>query len=204
VPSLGWRLRAGTLIAVGALGVHDLRYLLAYGGDAGHELSLQGHGYLRLATPLIAGLVVLAAAAFATRLMRAYTAAHGDEPRPLPSTRRMWLVASALLVTVYSVQEWVEGELASGHPGGLNAPYAHGGWLAIPLALVIGFLIALALRGAAAAIAVAAARGRARLRPPAASALLSPVARSVWSAPPQVPLARRLAPRAPPAASPRS
>src|SRR3954451_21218418 len=112
-------MRAGALIAVGALGVHDLRYLLAYQGDAGHELSLQGHGYLRLATPLIAGLVVLAAAAFAARLMRAYAAGHGDERRPLPSTRLMWPLASALLVAVYSTQEWLEGGLAAGHPGGL-------------------------------------------------------------------------------------
>src|SRR5256885_16896528 len=98
-------MRAGALVAVGALGVHDLRYLLAYKGDAGHELSLQGHGYLRLATPLIAGLVVLAAAAFATRVMRAYADGDGDEPRPLPSTRRIWPAASALLIAVYSAQE---------------------------------------------------------------------------------------------------
>jgi hypothetical protein len=192
-------MRAGALVAVGALGVHDLRYLLAYEGDAGRELSLQGHGYLRLATPLIAGLVVLAAAAFAARVMRAYAAGDGDEPGPLPSTRRMWLLASALLIAVYSTQEWLEGALASGHPGGLAAPYSHGGWMAVPLALLIGFLIALALRGAAAAIAVAAARGRARLGRLATAPLLSSVSRSVWSAPAQAPLARRLAPRAPPA-----
>jgi hypothetical protein len=193
-------MRAGALIAMGALGVHDLRYLLAYQGHAGHELSLQGHGYLRLVTPLIAALVVLAAAAFAARVMRAYAAGSDGEPRALPSTRRMWLAASALLVLVYSVQEWVEGALASGHPGGPGAPYGHGGWLAFPLALVIGLLIALALRGAAVAIAVAAARGRARLRTPRQVQLPSRVARTVWSAPLEAPLARRLAPRAPPSA----
>lgn len=187
------------LMAVGALGIHDLRYLLAYKGDAGHELSLQGHGYLRLATPLIAGLVVLAAAALAARVMRAYAAGDDGEPRPLPSTRRLWLVASALLIAVYSTQEWLEGELAAGHPGGLAAPYSHGGWMAIPLALLIGLAIALALRGAAAAIAVAAARGVARLDRPAPSPLLSSVSRSLLSAPARAPLARRLAPRAPPA-----
>jgi hypothetical protein len=197
-------MRAGALIAVGALGVHDLRYLLAYKGHAGQELALQGHSYLRLATPLIAGLVVLAAAGFAARLMRAYAAGEGDEPRVMPSTRRMWLLASVLLISVYSTQEWLEGLLASGHPGGLSAPYGHGGWLAIPLALAIGCLIALALRGAATAIAVAAARGRARLRALPPTQLSSLVGPSVWSAPAQAPLARRLAPRAPPAPSPSS
>ena len=192
-------MRAGALIALGALGVHDLRYLLAYHGHAGRELALQGHGYLRLATPLIAGIVVLAAAGFAARLMRAYTDGDGGEPRLMPSTRRMWLVASALLIGVYSTQEWLEGLLASGHPGGLSAPYGHGGWIAIPLALAIGMLIALALRGAATAIAVAAARTRARLGAPASAQLPSLV--PMWCPPPRAPLARRLAPRAPPAPS---
>jgi hypothetical protein len=199
VPSLGWRIRAGALIAVGALGVHDLRYVLAYHGHASQELALQGHGYLRFATPLVAGLLVLAAAAFAARLMRAYAGADGGSPRPLPSTSRMWAFAAALLICVYSTQEWLEGLLAEGHPGGIGAPFSHGGWLALPLALAIGLLIALALRGAAAAIAVAAARGHARLEPPAPSELLSRVERSVWSAPPPGALARRLSPRAPPA-----
>ncbi|HEX6459829.1 MAG TPA: hypothetical protein VF032_12985 [Thermoleophilaceae bacterium] len=199
MPSLGWRIRAGALIALGALGVHDIRYLLAYGSGAGHELSLQGHGYLRLATPLVAGLVVLAAAAFAARVMRAYAVGEEGERRALPSTRRLWGFASALLVCVYASQEWVEGTLASGHPGGIGAPFSHGGWVAIPLALVIGLLIALALRGAAAAIAVAAARGRARLRRPAAAPSPLLLAGSASLSPRRAPLARRLAPRAPPA-----
>lgn len=191
-------MRAGALIALGALGVHDLRYLLAYGGHAGQELSLQGHGYLRLATPMIAGLVVLAAAAFASRVMHAYAAGDGSEARALPRARRIWPLASALLIAVYSIQEWIEGELASGHPGGIAAPYGHGGWAAIPLAIVIGLLIAMALRGAATAIAAAAARGRARLRPVAPVDLPLRIGRFIWSAPAQSPLARRLAPRAPP------
>jgi hypothetical protein len=198
VPSLGWRIRAGALIAVGALGVHDLRYVLAYHGHAGEELALQGHAYLRFATPLIAGLVVLAAAALAARVMRAYASGDGNEPRPLPSTSRMWALAAALLIGVYSTQEWVEGLLSSGHPGGIAAPFSHGGWVALPLALTIGLLIALLLRGAAAAIAVAASKGRARLRQAAPAQLPSSVARSVWSAPKLSVLARRLAPRAPP------
>lgn len=191
-------MRAAALIAVGALGVHDLRYLLAYHGHAARELALQGHGYLRVVTPLVAGLVVLAGAAFAGRLMRAYAAGASGEPRGLPSTRRVWLAASALLISIYSVQEWLEGELASGHPGGFDAPYSHGGWLAVPLALAIGLLIALALRGAAVAIAVAASRGQA-LRALAPVQLPSRVSRSVRRARAQAPLARRLAPRAPPA-----
>jgi len=196
--SLGWRIRAGALISLGALGVHDLRYLLAYGGDSSHELSMQGHAYLRFATPLIAGLVVLAAAAFAARLARAYASGDGRDGGPLASARRIWALASALLVSVYACQEWTEGLLSQGHPGGFAAPFSHGGWLALPLAIVIGLLIALALRGAAAAIAVAARR-RARLPLGPSHQLPSPVARSVWRPAAQGALASRLAPRAPPA-----
>ena len=91
--SLPVRIRAAALIAVGALAVHDLRYLIAYRGGAGEELAVQGHAYLRLATPLIAGLLVLAAAAFATRLMRAY--ASGDAiPRRRRSRPRLRAVAA--------------------------------------------------------------------------------------------------------------
>ncbi len=187
------------LIALGALGVHDLRYLLAYGGNAGHELSLQGHGYLRFATPLIAGLVVLGASAFAARVMRAYITGDAGGTRALPSTRRLWLGASVLLVSVYATQEWLEGLLAEGHPGGLGAPFGHGGLVAIPLAFAIGLVVALALRGAASAIAVAAARGRARLRPAAAGSLPLRISRSLFVPPRLAPLARHIAPRAPPA-----
>jgi hypothetical protein len=183
-------------MALGALGVHDLRYLLAYHGRAGEELSLQGHAYLRLVTPLVAGFLVLAMVAFAARLARAFADGRA-EGRALPGTRRVWMIASSLLVAVYCSQEWTEGVLAHGHPGGLGAPFGNGGWLALPLAVVIGLLIALALRGAAAAIAVAARR-RAALPLGERSELLSPVARSVWSAPHDAPLARRLSPRAPP------
>jgi hypothetical protein len=197
VPSTGWRIRAGTLIAVGALGVHDLRYLIAYGGHAGHELSLQGHGYLRLATPLIAGLLVLLAAAFASRLLRAYSHGEGEAAAP-PSTRRLWLSASAILISVYTCQEWIEGQFAAGHPGGIGAAFAHGGWVAVPLALAIGLVIALVLRGAAAAVAIVVHR-RARIRVAPARPLLATVIRSVWLPVSDGPLSRRLAPRAPPA-----
>jgi hypothetical protein len=186
------------LIAVGAFGVHDLRYLIAYGGRAGQELSLQGHGYLRVVAPLVAGLVVLAAAAFAVRLARAYASGRGDGAM-LPSTPRIWGLASSLLVAIFACQEWVEGLLAEGHPGGIGAPFSHGGWIALPLAIAIGLLVALALRGAARAIAVAAQRGaRARIAP-AAAPLVSRVARSVWAARLTGALSRRLSPRAPPA-----
>jgi hypothetical protein len=198
VRSLGWRIRAGALVSAGALGVHDLRYLLAYGGGSSHELSVQGHAYLRFVTPLVAGVLVLAAAAFAARLARAYASGDGRDGGPLGSTRRIWAFTSALLIAVYACQEWVEGLLSDGHPGGLVAPFGHGGWLALPLAVAIGLVIALALRGAATAIAVAARR---HTRLPGVSPLPLPsrIGRSVWAPAAQGALGNRLSPRAPPA-----
>jgi hypothetical protein len=196
VPPLGWRIRAGALIAIGALGVHDLRYLIAYRGHAGRELAVQGHGYLALATPLIAGLVVLAAAAFASRLAGAYARGEGDAGAS-PSVRRLWAFASALLVLVFSIQEWIEGQLATGHPAGVGAVFGHGGWIAVPLAMAIGLVIALLLRGAEQAIAIAAAR-HSPLPALQSLRLLRTVGGSVWAPVSSGALAGRHAPRAPP------
>jgi hypothetical protein len=192
--SLPWRIRAATLISVGAIGVHDLRYLIAYRGSAAHELSVTGHGYLRVVTPLVAGVLVLVLASFAGRLLRGA----GDEA-PLPSTQRMWTFLSAVLVAIYCCQEWLEGVVASGHPGGVAGVMGGGGWVAVPLAIAIALLIALALRGAEAAIALAACpRRRSWLLP---RPIVSLVAPSVWRPLVSGALARRLAPRGPPFAS---
>ena len=45
------RFRLASLLAAGALAVHELRYALAYGDHAGHEAAAQGHAYLSLVVP---------------------------------------------------------------------------------------------------------------------------------------------------------
>src|SRR3954466_9064812 len=103
--SLPVRIRAAALISVGALAVHDLRYLIAYRGGAAKELSLTGHGYLGDVTPLAMGALALAIAAFAWRLLNG----RGAEPQ-LPSTRHMWAFLTGVLVAIYGCQEWIEGQ----------------------------------------------------------------------------------------------
>lgn len=187
------RVRAAALISAGAIGVHDLRYLIAYRGSAAHELSVQGHGYLRFVTPLVVGVLILVLADFAGRLFKA-----GDGSRPL-STRRLWPLLAATLVLIYACQEWVEGMVAEGHPGGIAGIFGAGGWISVPLALVIGLLIALALRVADAAAPVTSGPGDPHwLRP---RPLVAIVAASVWRPLVGEALARRLAPRGPPLAS---
>lgn len=139
-----WKLRAAALLATGAVAVHQLRYALAFRAHAGAELHHQGHGYLLLLAPLLAGGLAIAVAHLMWRL-----AVAAEQPSRLPGKARLSLGSSACLIGIYTVQEWLEGMLSAGHPGGLAGVFGHGGWLAIPLSLVIGALIAVALRGSA-------------------------------------------------------
>ncbi|HEX8855532.1 MAG TPA: hypothetical protein VF752_08010 [Thermoleophilaceae bacterium] len=190
--SLAWRLRAAALVLAGALAVHELRYLVAYQGDSGRALSLQGHAYLSLVTPLVCALIAVAAAHFVGRLAR------GGSDEATPGFAATWLWASLSLVAIFVVQESVEGLVASGHPGGLAAVVGHGGWLAAPIAFAVGGVIALLLRGASVALAAAARRAR----PPVSR--VTPLVRRPplgVTRPRQHPLALKLAGRAPPRAS---
>ena len=138
------------------MAVHQLRYLLAY---AGHS---QGHTYLELVIPLAVALVLLAIVAFAVRLMSVRRSA--SAAAALPGGRVLWLRCTAVLFTVYSGQEYVEG----------NAVFAHGGWLVIPLALAFGAIVAWLLEGAQTAIEIVASRRRRRRH---AATSLSPARR---------------------------
>ncbi len=188
-----WRLRAGALLLAAAFALHQLRFLLAYHGGASHELGRQGHDYLALLLPLVPAALVLGALSLASALSAAGrgTAAECSPPR----TRTLWAGASATLLVLYTAQESVEGVAASGHPAGLSGLVGHGGWIAVPLALALGLLVALLLRGAAAAVARVSARARGRApRRPARSLPRPPRA---WR-PRLGLLARHLAGRGPP------
>jgi hypothetical protein len=76
--------------------------------------------------------------------------------------------------------------------------FAHGGWVAVPLALAVGLAIALVMRGAAAATALVA--GRAPWRPSLPAAPLH-VVLPAWTPRTRLATARHLAARGPPAAS---
>jgi hypothetical protein len=181
------------LIAGAALALHELRYVIAYGGHSESALAHQGHAYLGTVTPLVVTVLALAGAQFLALLGRARRsgAVAGDPPR----LRRLWLGASATLLLIYASQELTEGILASGHPTGAAALLAHGGLVALPLALALGGLVALALWGASMAIA-AAARRAGRLLPRAPGRAVRP--RPRLARPRTSVLALHLAGRAPP------
>jgi hypothetical protein len=184
--------RTAALVALGALIVHQLRYLGAYGGDTGPALAAQGHGYLGQVTPLI---VAIALAAVAGCLVRAALTGRAGSGRGVLASTAVF--AGAILAT-FAAQETVEGLLFAGHPDGLAAVFGEGGWLAVPLALVLGFASALLDAGLGRLESVLAADAPARHR----------VRRAVLAArPPQTvflprisPLALGAARRPPPAA----
>ena len=173
--------RSAALIALAALGVHQLRYLIAYGGGARQELAHQGHDYLFGALPILAGFAI---AALAAGLLRA---AVTSSPAPaLASTRSRAVIYAAAVLAVFVAQEMTEGVLFAGHASGVAAVLSAGGWLALPLALLFGALCALLDGGLARierSVAMAAAPPR-RIR----SRGNAPASRRSWVG---VPLASR-------------
>jgi hypothetical protein len=155
--------RAVALLPLASLAVHDLRYRLGYGGDAGRELARQGHAYLGALRPLIGLLCALVAADLVSRLARAWRI--GESADQNWSRSRLWALATGALLAVYVGQELVEGVLFTGHPAGLAGVLGAGGWTAIPLSFAAGGLLTLFLAGARAAVRALAARAwRARAR----------------------------------------
>src|SRR3954447_9241271 len=145
-------LRATSLVAVAALALHELRYLIGYGGGTPEALASQGHSYLPVVSGLAGVLLALALAQLTARVLR------GSGERSPPGFRSAWVLASAALIAIFVAQESLEGLLSSGHPAGMAAVAAHGGLVAVPLALALGGLVALGLRGANRLVASAARR----------------------------------------------
>jgi hypothetical protein len=134
--------RASALLALGALAVHELRYVVAYGGHAQSAMATQGHGYLGELAP---ALVVLALSALCGRLAAASLGRQVAVGASRPVGRSATAFAAALMA-IFAAQELVEGALFAGHAAGVAAVLGSGGWVALPLALGFGLLAALADR----------------------------------------------------------
>src|SRR6266480_501672 len=133
------RVRLAAVLALGAFALHQLRYLIAFGGSSSAELARQGHGYMADALPVLA--VFALSALLATMIRGRYGARLVRASLP----RRASTFALAMFA-IFVTQESLEGLMAAGHPGGLAAVLASGGWLAIPLALALGSVAALVAR----------------------------------------------------------
>lgn len=151
-------------VLVGAYVVHQLRYLLAYRSGAADALAAQGHTYLaQVVCPLIGSVLALAMGQLLWSLARP-----APESKHRTSALHLIVPAAAALLGVYTVQELLEGALAAGHPVGLDGVLGSGGWLAVPLSLLTGFVVAFLL----AHVDAAADRARYRMRVPLRRVLL--------------------------------
>lgn len=130
-----------------ALVVHELRFVLAFGGQAGVELQRQGHSYLHSLVPWIVLLLGVSVGGFLAALGRAL-AGQRSLPRYTLSLAGLWLVCSFALVAIYVSQEFLEGLFATGHPAGLVGVFGYGGWWSIPAALCVGLVLASVFHGA--------------------------------------------------------
>jgi hypothetical protein len=171
---------------MGALAVHKLRYVLGTRHEDEHV-----HAYLPWAVLIACALVALVLAEFAAR---AVVAARRGGPKAPPPAGIRWLAVSGLLLAIFSAQEVAEQALTHGHVEFAHSVLADGGWTALPVALAIGAVIALLLRGARALLALVTRRRSTPRRPPEPSGRrLSPRLRPLVPA-----IACNLAGRGPP------
>ena len=185
------RVRLAAILAVGAFALHQLRFLIAFGDSSSAELAQQGHRYM---SELLAPIAVLVLAGALATLLRG---TEGASPTRTPAGRRIAIFTAALL-SIYIGQETLEGVITAGHPGGPAAVLAHGGWIALPLAIAIGALSALLARlleRVERAIAVVHATRPQRSRAPGSRGRALPALGPLL---PSMPLAFGLARRPPP------
>ena len=129
---------------VGALAVHELRYVLA-----GRHPDAHAHTYMGRLIPFACALLVLAGIEFLARLARRRRL----DTRSLSAGGVRWLALSCLLIGIFVVQESAEGLFEHGRLDFADSLVIHGGWLAAPLSFAVAGVIALLLQGAKALLA---------------------------------------------------
>jgi uncharacterized membrane protein YgdD (TMEM256/DUF423 family) len=164
-------LRAATFVAGGAFAVHELSHLAGSGAA-----DSAAHSYL---SGLLPALAILAAL---TLLATVEGGLAGPRARRRSPFGRILTYAAAILA-VFLAQEAAESLLAGGDPAAIGTLLAHGGIVAVPLALGFGTLAWLAVRGLEAveeriatrfAESAAPGRPRASLRPRWLDVVLEP------------------------------
>ena len=131
-------LRPVTLIAGGAFAVHELSYLAGFGAAGSHAPA--DHSYVAALLPALA---ILAALALFATVERGVA---GRRAPPASPPARALTYAAAILALFFG-QELVEGLLAGADVVQIGPVLAAHGVVAIPLALALGSVTWLAMRG---------------------------------------------------------
>jgi len=154
-------LRSAAVLALAALCLHQLVYLLSFGEHTGPVLRGRGHDYLGVLGPVLAAVAVFGIAATVVSTARR---ARG----PTRAAERSWLAWAAVLLTVFAVQEAAESLMRTGNLEGLASLTRTSGTAALLAAVAVGRLVALALSGLRALDATLAGVATRRARRPGA------------------------------------
>jgi hypothetical protein len=150
------------LLPPAALAVHQLRFVLAFGRDAGQQLEATGHSYLHSVVPWIVLLLGLAAGsllwAFGRALAGHRVVTNRSSTDQASAFLKLWLVCSLCLLAIYTCQELLEGWFAAGHAAGFYGVFGMGGWWAIPASAGVGLVLAALLHSVPAVLDELAAR----------------------------------------------
>ena len=144
----------------GVLAVHQLRYLFAYGSDAGRELRAHGDDYVATAAVVVIVLLLTGCAVGLVRLVAARHGRLGASRSAIPSWLQ-WLCLTLALLAGFCALEAIEMVLEPQHPAGFAGVFDNGGWTAVPAAAAVGALLALLGRGGRVLLAIAAGPPRA-------------------------------------------
>jgi hypothetical protein len=189
-------MRGAALFAAGTLAVHELRFLL--GGHGSEDGVVAGHASMGALVPWLVLLLAAAAGGFLARLALAWRRGDAGADGRAPFLP-LWAASSGGLLALHALHECLEGIVLRGGPG-VPGLLAAEGLFAVLAALLVGGLVALALRGARALISRVGRRSRAVIAAPAGPRLAPPprhVPRLLAA-----PLAGSAAGRAPPAPAP--
>lgn len=114
-------IRIAVLLGATAVGVHELVYLVAQGGDIARVLSHAGHPQLAALTPAVALLLAVVLARLLVLLARAWRPAAGGDAGL--GRWGLWVAASVSLIFIFVVQLSLETVVVSGDAGDLHASH---------------------------------------------------------------------------------
>jgi hypothetical protein len=181
----------------GLLAVHELRYLLAYGAHAGHQLNAHGDTYVGTASLAAGLLLAVPTVGVVAGVIRARRGAASSGPAALRPWQS-WVVWTVLLTLGFCALEGLEMVFESEHADGFAGVFGSGGWWAVPAAVAVAGVLTLLRRGARSLVRLAALRdGRRRDRASGSIASTHPAVQRHRRTRPR-PLASRAAGRAPP------
>jgi hypothetical protein len=157
---MGWR--GAALVPAATLAVHELRYLLAFGGGASHELAERGDTYVGWLAPLCVLVLAAPLGAVVGRVSAAWQGRESGRARGCRGRLLQWLALGLVLLGCFCFQEVVEQLVEPQHPVGLSGIFGDGGLWAVPAAFGLAAVLTLLMAGTQAVVSRIARR---RVRP---------------------------------------